>query len=206
MQLLFKKIIEQPEVHARWLNTLSLMENVGARKIKNCEHPIFVNEIILKHAAEEARHAYFLKKQIQKIRKDACPTYETPYLLAAKSSYAYLNRLDVYVSRYLKRNYGLQLDKLKYAAYLLVTYAIEVRADALYPEYQKALTQFNCPVSVRKIIVEEEQHLAEMIKQLGELSAESDKMRADVVAMETDLFDAWIRECTREIHFPFEIN
>jgi len=66
MKDLIRKITQDDHTHARWLNTLSMMENTGAKKIKNCEHPVFVNEIILKHAAEEARHAYYLKSQIQK--------------------------------------------------------------------------------------------------------------------------------------------
>ena len=43
MQSIFDTIIEHPEIHAKWLNTLSLMENTGAKKIKKCEHPIFVS-------------------------------------------------------------------------------------------------------------------------------------------------------------------
>ncbi len=200
MQSIFEQIIEQPDIHAKWLNTLSLMENTGAKKIKKCEHPIFVSETILKHAAEEARHAYFLKKQIKKVAKNACPTYECAYLLAPKSSLTYLHRLDIQVSRYLKENYDFTIDKLKFAAYLLVTYAIEVRADALYPIYQAALTKGNCPVSVRNIIVEEEQHLAEMNRQLDELFEDSERNRTAVCAMEAQLFDTWIKEVKNEVN------
>ncbi len=199
MPSIFDTIIENPEIHAKWLNTLSLMENTGARKIKKCEHPIFVSETILKHAAEEARHAYFLKKQIKKMSKNACPTYERQYLLAPKSSLTYLHRLDIQVSRYLKENYDFTVDKLKFAAYLLVTYAIEVRADALYPEYQAALTKRNCPVSVRNIIVEEEQHLAEMNRQLDLLFEDAQRNRTAVCAMEMLLYETWIKEVKNEV-------
>src|SRR6188768_2512829 len=126
MDHLFHKIVADNQLHARWLNTLSMMENAGAKKIKNCEHPVLVNEIILKHSAEEARHAHYLKKQISKIEKGSCPTYEKKYLLAANHSYYYLHVLDVQLCRYLKEKFGYLGDDLKYAAYLLVTYAIEV--------------------------------------------------------------------------------
>src|SRR5947207_8725796 len=86
MKQIIDKIITIPAMHSRWLNTLSMMENAGAKKIKNCEDPVFVNEIILKHSAEEARHAYYLKKQISKIEENACPTYERKYLLDRKST------------------------------------------------------------------------------------------------------------------------
>ena len=96
MQLdtLFQQIISKPELHARLLNTLSLMENTGARKISATEHSTNVTLIILKHAAEEHRHAYYLKKQISKISDTLCPTYSYEYLLAPASSRLYLNNLD----------------------------------------------------------------------------------------------------------------
>ena len=32
-------LIAAPSLHAKWLNTLSYLENCGARKIAACEHP-----------------------------------------------------------------------------------------------------------------------------------------------------------------------
>lgn len=194
MKELINNIIDKPDVHARWLNTLSMMENVGARKIKKCEHPVFVSEIILKHASEEARHAYYLKRQIQKIGKDVCPTYEREYLIAPVSSYAYLDQLDIMVCRYLKKEYNLKAEKLKYAAYLLVTYAIEVRADELYPQYQSVLKQRNSPVSVRNIIEEEKDHLAQMELQLKELYPEWKDMCTHVCMLEEKLYNNWLED------------
>lgn len=199
MEKLLTKIVAEPELHCRWLNTLSLMENTGAKKIKQCEHPIFVNETILKHAAEEARHAYYLKKQIQKINPSACPNYEQHYLLAPKSSYHYLNQLDVSSCRYLISNYSYTNEKLKYAAYLLVTYAIEVRADDLYPRYQEVLKSASSSVSVRNIIVEEEHHLQEMTSQLKEFSPYWEKMCEDIRQLESALFANWLEELEKDV-------
>lgn len=189
----------QPELHARWLNTLSMMENTGAKKIKKCEHPIFVNEVILKHASEEARHAYYLKRQIRKLDAGKLPTYEKPYLLAPDSSYAYLNQLDINVCRYLKKTYGLKQEKLKYAAYLLVTYAIEVRADELYPIYQEVLKEKQSPVSVRNIIAEEKNHLEEMENQLRAFSPDWEQMCRDCVRLESELYQAWLHDLKAEL-------
>ena len=72
---LLSAIINDNQLHARWLNTLSLMENTGARKISASEDPETVTYIILKHAAEEHRHAFYLKKQIEKMKGSSCPTY-----------------------------------------------------------------------------------------------------------------------------------
>ena len=199
MELLLNKLISNPKLHCFWLNTLSMMENTGARKIKRCEHPIFANEIILKHAAEEARHAYYLKKQISKIDKNACPTYESKYLIAPLSSYTYLNKLDIDTCRYLKTKYGYKNEELKYAAYLLVTYAIEVRADNLYPQYQKVLKEKGSNISVKNIIAEEENHLYEMKVQLKAFASNWEQICSDICEIENQLFKTWIDELKKEV-------
>lgn len=197
MKQVIDKIVADPAVHAKWLNTLSMMENVGAKKIKNCEDPVFVSEIILKHSAEEARHAYYLKKQIAKIAENACPTYEREYLLAPESSYHYLHVLDVQICRYLRDIYKFSGQQIKYAAYLLVTYAIEVRADELYPIYQQVLSAQGSNVTVKSIIAEEKNHLAEMEDQLKVFSSEWKAMAQRAVEMEERLFRFWIEDLGR---------
>lgn len=103
LQQIFRTIIEIDTVHAKFLNTLSLMENTGARKISASEHKTKVSFLILKHACEEARHAFYLKKQISKVADIAhYPTYENQFLLAPFASYTYLQSLDIQVCRYLK--------------------------------------------------------------------------------------------------------
>ncbi len=189
-------IVAHPELHAKWLNTLSMMENTGARKISACEHPTLVNEIILKHAAEEARHAYYLKKQISKISAGICPTYEFKYLLAPVNSYQYLHKLDMAASRYVKQYFSLSGYDLRFAAYLFVTYAIEVRADELYPRYQDILTATSSKVNVKSIILEEEGHLEEMQKQLEAFSPEWQMHAQQVVTIEQGLFTEWINSVT----------
>jgi hypothetical protein len=191
MKQIIQHIVNIPSLHSRWINTLSMMENAGAKKIKNCEDPVFVNEIILKHSAEEARHAYYLKKQISKIPENACPTYEREYILAPKTSYHYLHALDIRICRYLRETHGYTGHELKYAAYLLVTYAIEVRADELYPVYQEVLTANNSHVTVKSIIAEEKNHLAEMTDQLKTFSADWELMAGYAMKAEKDLFQLW---------------
>lgn len=187
-------IIADNELHARWLNTLSLMENTGARKISASEDPVTVTYIILKHAAEEHRHAFYLKKQIEKTGEGLCPTYSGEYLLAPAYSKYYLNQLDIDVCRYLKKELGLTGRQLRFAAYLLVTYAIEVRADELYPVYQNALDAVGSKVNVKSIILEEEGHLEEMINQLKTFSPDWQYHAQKAVDMETGLFDDWVLE------------
>jgi rubrerythrin len=204
MQTLLQNIVNNDKLHCLWLNTLSFMENAGARKIKRCEHPIFVTEMILKHAAEEARHAYYLKKQIGKISPKACPSYERKYLLSAEKSMFYLHELDISVSRILKNEYGFSADQLRYAAYLLVTYAIELRADELYPIYQDALDAVGSKVNVKSIIAEEINHLKEMRSQLAAFSERSVEMCRMAEDLERKLFADWIKALENVVLVPME--
>ena len=184
-------IIADNKLHAKWLNTLSLMENTGARKISASEDPLSVTNIILKHAAEEHRHAFYLKKQIEKTGEELL-TYAPGYLLAPDYSRYYLNHLDVEVCRYLKNELKLKGSGLRFAAYLLVTYAIEVRADELYPIYQDALDNAGSKVNVKSIILEEEGHLEEMISQLKKFSPDWEIHAQKAVAFECRLFFDWV--------------
>ena len=200
LETIVSKITQQPEIHAKWLNTLSMMENTGARKISACEHKKDVTLIVLKHAAEEARHAYYLKKQIGKIDETLCPDYNNIHLLAPNASYIYLNSLDIEVCRYLKNELGLKGEELKFAAYLLVTYAIEVRADEIYPIYQDALDATGSKVNVKSIILEEEGHLEEMINQLKKFSDQWESHGQKAIAIESALYQNWLNELEKELN------
>ncbi|MGE8553233.1 MAG: hypothetical protein ACN6OB_04745 [Chryseobacterium jejuense] len=196
---LLERIVQDGSTHAKWLNTLSFMENAGARKISKCEHPILVTQIQLKHAAEEHRHAYYLKKQIGKIDPELCKTYESKELLAPVATRQYLHSLDIKACRYLQEVFQLTKEDLKYAAYLFVTYAIEVRADELYPVYQEILTKESSKIMVKSIILEEEGHLEEMINQLNEFS-EDWQLHADkILEIEKELHQQWINAITEEV-------
>ncbi|MES2419654.1 MAG: hypothetical protein V4541_15830 [Bacteroidota bacterium] len=202
MQLnsLLINIVNHNILHAKWLNTLSFMENAGARKISAAEHKTEVTLLILKHAAEEHRHAYYLKKQLAKLDENLCKTYSNDELLAPNYTRFYLNALDVQVCRYLKANFKLTGSDLKFAAYLFVTYAIEVRADELYPIYQKVLTNNESKVTVKSIILEEEGHLEEMLKQLEEFIPAWELHAKQVIGIEQQMFNSWLIELEREVN------
>jgi len=192
LQAILENIVKDNVLHAKWLNTLSYMENAGAKKISASEHKEQVNLIILKHAAEEHRHAYYLKKQLDKLDGDLCKTYTSDELLTPNHTKFYLNALDVAVCRYLKQHFNLSGYELKFAAYLFVTYAIEVRADELYPVYQEVLTGAGSKVNVKSIILEEEGHLEEMLNQLKTFSADWEVHAKVVIKMEQEMFNKWI--------------
>lgn len=201
MQLtsILENIVNDNSLHSRWLNTLSYMENAGAKKISASEHKEEVTLLILKHAAEEHRHAYYLKKQLAKLDEDLCKTYSNSELLAPNHTKYYLNTLDVLVCRYLKNHFNLSGYDLKFAAYLFVTYAIEVRADELYPIYQEILTAKESRVTVKSIILEEEGHLEEMLNQLREFSPDWEKHANEIIKIEQRMFNDWIVGLAKEV-------
>jgi rubrerythrin len=192
LEQLLEKIVSDDRTHAKFLNTLSLQENIGARKISANELPETTTFMVLKHAAEEHRHAFYLKKQISKLATQDCPTYEPDYLLAPYSSKFYLNKLDLSTSRYLMEHLRLKGAALKFGAYLLVTYAIEVRADLIYPIYQDVLNRLNSKVSVRSIIIEEQGHLEEMTQQLKTFSKDWEFHAKNIISLEAALYKHWI--------------
>jgi hypothetical protein len=192
LQKLLSQIISNDTSHAQFLNTLSYMENAGARKISASEHSETVSLMILKHAAEEHRHAYYLKKQLDRIVPGICATYAREALIAPAESCSYLNMLDVFTSRYLKQEMGITGTDLRFAAYLFVTYAIELRADGLYPLYQLELSHVQHKVTVKSIILEEAGHLEEMIIQLAHFSADWQTHAAVIIDIEHRLFTKWI--------------
>jgi rubrerythrin len=175
------------------------MENSGARKISKFEHKKEVSLIILKHAAEEHRHAYYLKKQISKLVPSGFETYDDSFLINPRSSRFYLDVLDLRVSQYAKKKLGLTGYDVKWAAYLLVTYAIELRADELYPIYQQILTETKSKVQVKSIIVEEEGHLEEMIAQLKSTWPDWEQHAAVAVQIETELYQDWVSSLVAEV-------
>ncbi len=189
---LITQIVTSEELHAKWLNSLSMMENCGARKISASEHAQNVDLIVLKHAAEEARHAYYLKSQIKKTGYDGCKDYHPSTLLAPIQSKQYLHELDTAISRYLKKELNFKGHQLKYAAYLLVTYAIEVRADELYPIYEEVLNEQKSNISVRMIVAEEKGHLEEMIAQMNDFFGAWNSHSDFVLKIEKVLFSRWV--------------
>jgi uncharacterized protein YhdP len=171
LEQLLSKVLENDQVHARFLNTLSLQENIGARKISANERPETATYMVLKHAAEEHRHAFYLKKQIGKLNEVNCPTYEPDYLLAPISSKHYLHQLDMQTSRYLQQEMNLS----------------------------KLLQQTRSKVSVRSIIIEEQGHLEEMTAQLKNFDANWEEHARKIIAIEDKLYHNWIEDLSKAI-------
>jgi hypothetical protein len=83
---------------------------------------------MLKHAAEEFRHAHYLKRQIQKLSFDPIPTYSLSHILGGMATLHYLSALDLQTSRYLKA-LGFSSQAIREMAYLLVKQALVLQLN-----------------------------------------------------------------------------
>ncbi|AOP34181.1 hypothetical protein A0128_10180 [Leptospira tipperaryensis] len=169
-----KKIIEDPKIHSRWLNTISFLEHMGSRKILATQSGFGMGEMILRHASEEARHAHFFKRMSDRVSPGACPDYKPENLHCGFPAFAYFQRLDALVLKDLN-SAGIRGKKQSFLSYLYVTHLIEERADFLYQEYDQILEENGISVSLKAIIKEEESHLADMV---GALSVEDPDYKA----------------------------
>lgn len=192
MKTFLEKVVQTPHLHAKWLNTLSFLENCGARKIAACEHPTLVKEEMLKHAAEEFRHAHYLKRQIPKVSGNPFPSYAPEFLLGGFSTLHYLSKLELFTCRLLQKRAG-------ELTYLLVTYAIEMRAKKLYPLYHEVLRKTRSKVHVKSILLEEEEHLEEMERGLAKHPGGKD-LALQVCEIEALLYKNWTKTLFRKSH------
>lgn len=195
---LIEKFVKNEALHARWLKTLSYLEYCGARKIAACHHPSLVRKEVLKHAAEEFRHAHYLRLQMEKLSLSESEI-KPLQVLGGMATLHYLPSLDLQICRYLSRA-GFSGGKIREAAYILVTYAIEFRAGELYPIYDAVLREASSKVKVRSILLEEEEHLEEMQRAI--LTLPSGPFHAEACRyMESKLCAKWVNVLENSINF-----
>jgi hypothetical protein len=101
MKTILKRIIEDKEIYARFLNTLSLLEYVGARKILKSQSQDHIDEKVLAHISEELRHAQVLKRVALKNAPGICQTYAPAALFCGKEAFQYFQAVDQAVEKIL---------------------------------------------------------------------------------------------------------
>lgn len=169
-------IVRQPDVHARFMNMLSMLEHMGSRKIMVSQMNDHRNmtEDMLKHLAEEARHAYFFKRQAERMAKKSLDGYTDENTFCRVPAAMYFGRLDA----------GLAKQVPAQDAYPWTSLIIELRACWLYAMYHEVLQEAGVSVSLKSLLAEEDMHLAEMFEMCGD---NEPRLRA-LSAYETDLF------------------
>ncbi|MCC5815817.1 MAG: hypothetical protein JJT78_13775 [Leptospira sp.] len=167
VQMFLEKIVEQPSLHAKFLNTISLLEHMGSRKILVSQSHSRTSESVLQHAAEEARHAYFFKKKIRLVDPSVRLQYQKEDLFQGERSAIYFQRLDALVKRNLSKEPEFDKQKKSRLNYLYTTILIEIRAFDFYHLYNQVLESKFIGFHLNGIIKEEEGHLSEMIASLN---------------------------------------
>jgi hypothetical protein len=155
---LLNRIVPDAPLHGRFLNTLSMLEYMGSRKIMATQQGESIDQATLKHVAEEAHHAYFMKRQAEKTATrplDFCAAD----LLAPAGARMYFQRLEAGLVRTLGRESG-------HATYLYMSLVVEFRALWFYRLYQQALTGFRSALSLKRVLGEEQNHLGEVAQRL----------------------------------------
>lgn len=157
--------VDRPNEHARFLNTLALMEHIGSRKIMVSQTRGPLDQETLKHLAEETRHAYFFKRAAETLARRPL-AFDDDDAIRPSSAKMYFGRLDASIAAGLGPAAGGEIP------YLYVSLIIELRAIWTYRLHQQALDA--CPragLSLKSILAEENLHLQHMLERLEELDA-----------------------------------
>jgi hypothetical protein len=186
------RLSENRELHARFLNSISLMEYMGARKIMKSQHEKDVSFEVLAHMSEEVRHAQIFKKMALKLSEGQLISYDEPFLLAGNEARAYIQTVDQSVCQVLQQ-------KDTHLNYLLSTLLIEERANSVYPFYIKLVEPYGFGSHIQKILREEEHHLKEIEDGLKQKQILDDQQMAHLRAQEQLAFDQLIATVDREL-------
>lgn len=169
-------LVTTPAGHARFMNMLSMLEHMGSRKImvSQMNRQETLDQDTLQHLAEEARHAYFFKRQAERIAGRALDGWTDENTMSRIPAMMYFGRLDAGISKQVTED----------EAYPWVSLIIELRACWLYHIYHEVLEASSVKLSLKSLLAEEDKHLAEMFEMVGE---NVDLMRK-LSAYETELF------------------
>lgn len=185
-------LVMLPELHGRFLNTLSLLEYIGARKIMKSQEETHITPTVLGHMVEEIRHAQIVKKIAIKVGGSSLKTYTEPSLLCGDEGRAYIQAIDHKAEEVL----GV---KNSVANYLLTTLIVEERAQELYPYYDQLLAPLGLNGPLKAIFREEEEHLAQVTEMLRIQNLCTDEMFEKVRAVERDYFENFFKQVQKQI-------
>jgi hypothetical protein len=143
-------IASDSRLEARWLNTLSYLEFVGARKISRTVAASHPHLDVLDHLADETRHAMAFKQLASQLVGGEPGDY-----LCRKAAGTYFHKLDRELSAWTTDLVGREHSALNY---LLVTSMIERRAMTLYPLYRSASRHDFVREELQQIVTEEQGH------------------------------------------------
>lgn len=161
---MFARAIAHKPLHARFLNTLSMLEHLGSHKIMATQHGENIEQPTLKHLADETRHAFFFKRHADR-EAGRTMEYEADDLIVPFAARRYFHRLEAEIMRTLPPRPDRRIG------YLLMSMVVEFRAVWAYRRYHAALDKAGHSVSLKGLLAEESGHLTDMAERLGKLAA-----------------------------------
>ena len=192
---LLDRIIATPALHARLVNTFSRMEYVGVRKILKSRRSEAIDIEGLQHILDETVHALRLKKAALALAAEAATvrTYGADDTLAGEAGEDYLQGVDRAAEEVLA---DLPEPTRAEVNYLLTSAAIEVRAQAFYPLYERQLRAAGTAMSVAAIMKDEDRHLGEMTAGLAAALPDWQPRLERVLGAERGLFARFVDAIT----------
>lgn len=190
-------VCEAESSEARWLQTLSLLEYMGARKIGRSVAAHYPPAEVLDHWADETRHAAVLARLAASSGGDA------PEPFQREATKAYFQAIDQRLCDALasRAETGSEAWRGPYLSYLVVTSVVERRAMMVYPLYRAVTQRDDVRAQLSQLITEEQAHRTTIERLAATALAESQAgVIDDYESLEAPLFDAWLREL--EAHLP----
>jgi hypothetical protein len=189
---LLTRIVGDAPRHARLANTLSMLEHIGSHKILTTQHGADIDQPTLKHVHEEAGHAWFMKRQAEKTAQRPLE-YVDGDLLAPASARMYFQRLEAGMVRTLAQ------PRSARAVYLYMSMIVEFRALWFYGLYQQTLQRARHPLSLKRLLGEEQSHLADVAQRLEMAGDLSDARASMFVGHEKALFGRLLAAMQRAV-------
>lgn len=192
IQHVLQQIAQDPQREARWLNTVSLLEFIGARKISRTvadRHPTLE---VLQHLADETRHALAFKRLACEVAGGEVQGYLCP-----EAAGTYFQTLDRTLAAWAAKAVGGEDTHL---SYLLTTTLIEQRAMQIYPLYKAASRNPVVREELGRVVVEEQGHRRSIEEICVEaLGARAGKDLTEPKAIEAGLFEALLQALEAEV-------
>lgn len=183
-----ENVIADDARHGRFLNTLSLLEHIGSRKIMLSHAHTPPGGEVLKHMAEEARHAYFFSHQAERFLKQPSHGYADTNTLAPAAAKTYFAKLDSAIEQALGQR------RAGDACYLWVSLIIELRANWAFDFYQRALVQAKKSLSLKSILAEENLHLEDMFESASATTPDAANLLPILCKKEQMLFEHFFKQ------------
>lgn len=188
-----QNIVKAPSIHARFLNTLSRLEYVGARKLMKSQDSSDLSKDTLQHLVEETRHAWMLKKLACRLDPQVAAGFSAALTLAGDEGEAYFQALDAEVSKTVTLSDAAELSLGK-LHYLYTSWLVELRAVAFYSAYEPLLRHAQVPNVLSGILGDETHHLDAMQQSIRAADPRFESHVSHLLESEASLFQSFWRE------------